>query len=120
MAEGLKTAGEEAVPAAAEQTDQLRREAIEVIDRLLRNSGVSPNPPLEFNVQADGQLRLADDHPRAAEIEAMLNRDGSLQTLVAQLSSLENSEIQLVWPAANLTKTALPPYTMGSQRTFGG
>ncbi len=76
-------AGESSSPSVSVQ--QTREKLTSAIEQVLTRLGVGLDPPVLFNADDDGYLQLERDHPRAAEIEANLNENASIQELVAQL-----------------------------------
>ncbi len=69
----------------------LRAELVESIDRILRESGVNLDQPLQLSVDPDGALRVVSDHERAAEIEAKLEGDPDIRQLAQQWASTEGT-----------------------------
>ena len=45
------------------------------IRRQLAEAGIPVNPALRFSVQHDGRIRVEEDHPQAARVEALLADD---------------------------------------------
>lgn len=64
----------------AKLTDSIRQR--------LSKFGVTANPPLTVGLQERGELTIEDDHPQAAEIEAILNADPQLTAAAQRLRSL--------------------------------
>lgn len=58
--------------------------ASERIIEILATAGIDVNESLEFRVQSDGSLQVANAHPRAAEIERRLTEDSQLQDLAVK------------------------------------
>jgi hypothetical protein len=86
-------------------TDQL----VQTVGAKLSESGIAVNRPLRLSVQGDGTLRVEGDHPRAAEIEALLASDESLAQQVRGLTAAGGPREILVAPATpiGLTPTRL-------------
>jgi hypothetical protein len=66
---------------------EIRNKLSSTIEELLSTMGIGLNPPIEFDVAADGTLQVSGDHERAAEIEANLSGDETVQKLVYDLMS---------------------------------
>ncbi|MGB0598857.1 MAG: hypothetical protein ACPGLY_19395 [Rubripirellula sp.] len=73
-------------PTSPSQGD-LRAELVESIDRILRESGMNLDQPLQLNIDTDGRLRVVSDDDRAAAIEAKLEGDPSIRRLAQQWAS---------------------------------
>jgi hypothetical protein len=97
----------------AESAASLRAAVEKQLDQLLAGPLVGATGTLELEITAEGRLRVQGDHPRGAEIEAMLNGDAELRALTADWTALEKSPIQLSWSANNLTQPGNWPYIMG-------
>ena len=83
-------------PADAEQ---LRAESADLIRQSLAEIGVDVNHGLQIDVQADGELRVPDDHPRAAEIELSLNGESAIRDALRQLASAVGETRLTILPA---------------------
>ena len=81
------------VDAKSPSQEQLRRELVEAIDRMLQKSGLTLEQPLQLSVAPDGAVRVVSDHERAAEIEARLGSDAEVSQLAQQLAARELSPI---------------------------
>ena len=82
--EVLRSGGDVAGPAKSAQT--LLAELTESIRRRLADVvGMPANPAVQLSVHADGELTVDGNHPRAAQIEAVLSEDPKLRQTARQL-----------------------------------
>lgn len=82
-------------------TDQL----VQAVNIQLSNSGIAVNQPLRLSVNVDGALRVEGEHPRAAEIEAILAFDESLARQARSLVAAGGPREILVGPATPIGLT---------------
>lgn len=75
-------------------TDQLVQSA----GAKLAEAGIAVNQPLRLSVREDGGLRVEGDHPRAAEIEAILAMDDSLARQARDLAAAGGPQEVLLSP----------------------
>jgi hypothetical protein len=59
---------------------------VEAIEDRLSRAGIDVNQELPIRVTDDGKIRVEADHPRAAEIELLLNSDPQIGNLAGHLS----------------------------------
>ncbi len=78
-------------------TDQL----VKAVRSLLHESGIATNQSLRLSVTEDGGMLVEENHPRAAEIEALLSQDRGLVETARRLyrSSGGQSAIGLTIPS---------------------
>ena len=69
-------------PSSAQRATDL----IEAIEDRLSSAGIDVNQQLPIGVTDDGKIRLEADHPRAAEIELLLNSDQRIGELASHLA----------------------------------
>ena len=62
------------------------------VRRLLQSAGIDPNPVRQLTVEKGGVIRVAEEHPRSAEIESLLNADLALVGEADLLSRLNRGE----------------------------
>ena len=85
-----ETAGGQATPVVA-SASELKGQLTDGIRLELAKRSINLNQPLELRVHQDGSLRVEGDHPRAAEIEALLNSDGDAVRLAGELAKATGS-----------------------------
>ncbi len=97
-------AGKESSPdqasglATRETADQARQRLVDTVRSELAKHRVDLNAGLELRVRSDGTLQVASDHPRGAEIEAVLRNNPSISREaieLAQASGLSEISIDL-------------------------
>lgn len=74
-------------PNPAETSDVLSQ-LTELIQQRLSDSGIQVNQELPIRITTDGKLRVDGDHPRAAEIESVLDADPQITLLASRLARL--------------------------------
>ncbi len=84
-------------PSEAE-TGEALQQLTEAIGQRLSGAGIEVNQELPIGVTDDGQLRVDSNHPRAAEIESLLNSDDQI-TAAARRIALSGSVSVLTIPA---------------------
>ena len=102
----------------------LSTQLVEAIRSRLFQSGLismdgGPNQSLQLGVNQDGTLRVSGDHPRAAEIEALLASSPSIVETAGKLAqSGEVSEITIDLTSPSVQANI--PVTPGMLKSFGG
>ena len=71
---------------AGDASDSLEQ-LTQSIQQRLSDSGIQVNQELPIRITEDGQLRVDGDHPRAAEIEAVLNSDRQITESAKRLTA---------------------------------
>jgi hypothetical protein len=69
-------------PSSAERATDL----VEAIEDRLSKAGIDVNQPLPIGVSDAGKIRVEADHPRAGEIELLLNSDQQISELASHLA----------------------------------
>lgn len=94
--------------------------------QVLRGANIETPPTLDFVATGEGQLSLAQDHPRGAEIEAILGEDSDLASLVRNWVRQTGDVLLSVsfTPDTDLTRRAaganMEASGEGSASSFGG
>ena len=70
---------------------QAAADLIEKIRDRLAQLGVEVNQDLPIGISTNGQLQIEGEHPRAAEIESVLNSDEQISQLVGRLSASQQA-----------------------------
>ncbi len=82
--------GGESPPVDA-SADELKRQLTDGIRLELAKHSINLNQRLELRVHEDGSLRVDGNHPRGAEIEALLNSDPNTVRLAGELAQASGS-----------------------------
>ena len=81
--------------------ESLRQSSIDLIRSSLAAIGIGVNPPLRMDVDETGDVRVASDHWRAAEIELHLLTDVQVRQALERLSSAVGSTELTIGPATS-------------------
>ncbi|MGI9471577.1 MAG: hypothetical protein ACR2NZ_08615 [Rubripirellula sp.] len=79
-------------PSATPDAGTLHEKITTQVQRILEAAGIVMNQPMSLRVGKEGDIHVAGDHPRAAEMESLLNADGGLVADWKSLSRLNGSE----------------------------
>ena len=72
-------------------SEEARQKLIDTVRGELAKHRIDVKPGVELNVQADGTLQVASDHPRGAEIEAVLRNNPSVIREAIELVQVSGS-----------------------------
>lgn len=113
--------GVDSVGSVAGLTDQLADSIREHLNRsgLRPMVGGGPNQALQLSVKPDGTLIVEGDHPRAAEIEALLASSPSIVETATRLAQ-QGGPTQITIDLTSLSVQANIPIRPGMPESFGG
>ena len=98
LANGVQRAADfDAVLRSEPETDleSLRTESVNLIREALTKIGIEANPPLRLDVTFTGDVRLTNDHPRAAEIELQLSSNTEIQAATKRLAAAGATQLTI-------------------------
>jgi hypothetical protein len=89
-------AGDRGIEALREQSQARLTALTEQIAQQLRAAGIPLDAPLDLQVDAFGDLRLASEgHPQAGQIELVLNQNSELRSDLTELRALQTEVARL-------------------------
>ena len=83
----------------ATDPESLRRASVDLIRDSLSAIGIEANPSLRIDVKSDGAFRLADHHPRGAEIEFQLSSNVEIREAIERLAAAVGETQLTIGPA---------------------
>ncbi len=75
----------------AASPSELKRQLTDSVRQQLTNHSIDLNHGLKLRVQEDGSVRVDDNHPQGAKIEALLNSDAQSARLARELAKATGS-----------------------------